>query len=97
MNLQSRKRLTGLENELMVARQKDGGRDGYGVWDGHVYTNNQDLLQHRGHCPVSRGSLDGRGVWRRMDTCTCMAEALHCPPETITTLLIGYTPTENPK
>ena len=36
-----------------------------------------------------------RGVWRRMDTCICMAES-HCwAPETITTLLIGYTPIEN--
>ena len=24
-----------------------------------------------------------------MDTCICMAESLGCPPETITTLLIG--------
>ena len=35
------------------------------------------------------GSLDGRGVWGRMDTCTCMAEFLHCSIEAITTLLIG--------
>ena len=32
------------------------------------------------------------GCWGRMDTCTCMAKSLCCPPETITTLLIGYTP-----
>ena len=38
------------------------------------------------------GSFDGRGVWGRMDRCICMAESLCCPPETITTLLIGYTP-----
>ena len=37
------------------------------------------------------GSLDGRGVWGRMDTCVCMAESLCYPPEAITTLLIGYT------
>ena len=36
------------------------------------------------------GSLAGRGVWGRMDTCICMAESLCCPPETIRTLLIGY-------
>ena len=36
--------------------------------------------------------LDGKGVWKRMDTCICMAESLCCPPETITTSLIGYTP-----
>ena len=35
------------------------------------------------------GSLDGRGVWARMDRRICMAEPLCCPPETIT-LLIGY-------
>ena len=38
-----------------------------------------------------------RGVWGRMDTCTCMAESLHCPPETITALLIGYIPIPNKK
>ena len=27
-----------------------------------------------------------------MDAYICMAESLCCPPETITTLLIGYTP-----
>ena len=42
-------------------------------------------------------SLDGRGVWGRMDTCICMAEFLCYWPETSTTLLIGYTPTQNKK
>ena len=36
------------------------------------------------------GSLDGRGVWGRMNTCIYMAKSLHCSPEIITTLLIGY-------
>ena len=36
-------------------------------------------------------ALDERGVWGRMDTCIRMAESLHCPPETITTLFISYT------
>ena len=35
------------------------------------------------------GSLDGREVWRRMDTSVYMAESLCCPPETITILLIA--------
>ena len=43
------------------------------------------------------GSLDGRGVWGRMDTCVCMAESFCYPPETITTLLIGYFPIQNKK
>ena len=36
-----------------------------------------------------------RGIWGRMDTCICMAESLHCSPEIMTTLLIGYTPIQN--
>ena len=32
-----------------------------------------------------------------MDTCICMAESLHCSAETITTLLIDYTPVQNKK
>ena len=36
---------------------------------------------------------DGR--WERMNTYICMTESLHCSPETITTLLIGYTPVQN--
>ena len=43
------------------------------------------------------GSLDGRGVWGRMDTCICMAESLCCSSETIITLLIGYTVIQNKK
>ena len=50
-----------------------------------------------GLCSMSRGRVDGRGVWRRMDTCVWMAESLCCPPETITTLLIGYIPMQNKK
>ena len=42
-------------------------------------------------CSVLCGSLDGRGVWGRMDTCIHMAECLCCPPETITIVLIGST------
>ena len=50
-----------------------------------------------GLCSVLWGSLGGRGVWGRMDTCMSMAESLHCLPETVTTLLIGYTPIQNKK
>ena len=37
-------------------------------------------------CEGSLGEMD-----------TCMAESLHCSPETITTLLISYTPIQNKK
>ena len=46
-------------------------------------------------CSMSRGSLDGRGVWGKMDTCIRMAGSLCCPPETMTTLSIGYNPLQN--
>ena len=53
-----------------------------------------DASLSRELCSMLCGSLGGRGggVWGRMDTCMCMAESLCCPPETITTLLIGYMP-----
>ena len=38
------------------------------------------------------GELGGR-----MDTCMCMAECLCSSLETVTTVLIGYTPIENNK
>ena len=41
-------------------------------------------------------SLDGSGVWARMDRCMCMVESLlHCSPGAITALLISYTPVQN--
>ena len=48
-------------------------------------------------CSMLCGSLDGWGVWGRMDTHIRVAESLHCSPETITALLISYTPIQNKK
>ena len=71
-------------NNLMVTRGKDGGRDSREVLDGHGHTavfnmeNQQGPAgQHRELCSVPRGSLDGRGVRGRMDTCVCVGESLH--------------------
>ena len=41
-------------------------------------------------CSVFCGSLDGTGVWGRMNTGICMAESLCFSLETITMLLISY-------
>ena len=86
----------------MAVGKKDWGRDNYGVWDQHVHTavfkmDNQQgpTVYHWELCSVLYGSLDGREVWGRMDTCTHRAEYICCPPETITKLLIGYTPIQN--
>ena len=73
------------------------GRDSQGVWDGHGHTaifkmdNQQErTVYHRELCSMLCGSLDGRGVWGRIDTCICTAESLCCPPETVIALLISY-------
>ena len=55
-------------------------------------TNKDLLFSSRELCSMSCGNLDRKGTWERMDTCICMAESLCCLPETITTLLISYTP-----
>ena len=88
--------LCSILKNLMVTGGKDGGRDSQGVWDGHGHTaefnmeNQQGPAgQHRELCSISCGSRDGRGVWGRMDTCVWMAQSLCCPPEALTTLLIG--------
>ena len=46
-------------------------------------------------CSMLHGSLDGRGVWGRMDTRKYMVESLYYSRETITTLLISNTPIQN--
>ena len=82
--------LTDLENEFMVARSRDGGRmggrDSQGVWARHVHAaifkmDNQQgpTVLHRDLCSMLCGSLVGRGVRGRMDTCICVAEYLCCP------------------
>jgi len=100
------KRLTDLDTENDSQTEKKlieggggGGGDSYGVWDGHVHTaifkmGNQQgpIVQHKELCSTLCGSLDGRWALGRMDSCVCTAESLHCSPESITTLLISYTP-----
>ena len=45
--------------------------------------------QHMELCSGICGSLDGSGVWGRMDTCVCMTESLCCSCETIKTLFVN--------
>ena len=73
-----------------------GGRDSYGVWNGQVHTAILKMDKQQGRtvqylelCSVLCGSLDGRGIWRSRDTCVCVAESLHCSPETVTTLFVN--------
>ena len=65
------------ENELMVAGQQGGslrGRVSQGVWDEHVHTDiykidNQQgpTVQHMEFFSMLCGSLEGKGVWGRMN------------------------------
>ena len=70
----------------------------YGVWDGYVHSavfkmdfQQGPTVQHR-ELSMLCGSMDGRGVLGRMNTCMCMAESHCCSeiPETISILLISY-------
>ena len=68
-----------------------GRGDSQGVGNGQVHTAIFKISNQQGSTveqvelyPVLCGSLNGRGVWGRMDTCVCMAELLCCSPETIT-------------
>ena len=60
-------------------------------------TNKDPLYSTWNSALMLCGSLDGRGVWGKRDTCVCMAAFLHCSPEIITILLISCTPIENRK
>ena len=79
MNLQSRNRLTDLENELMVA-MGEGIVEYFGK---DVYTllylkwiNNKELLYSTWNCSMLCGSLGRKGVWVwRIDTCIHVAES----------------------
>ena len=53
------------------------------------WITNKDLL-YSTEDSMLHDSLDGRGVWERIDTCICIAQSLCYSPETITALLIGY-------
>ena len=67
------------------------------VWEDYVHIvifkmDNQQgpTIQHMELYSMLCASLDGRGVWGRMDACICMAESLCCLPESITTLFVNW-------
>ena len=95
LNLQNRKRLTDLENELMVAWGEGRIRDFGNIIYTLLYLNwitNKDLLIAHGTLlnVMCQPGWQGSGVWERMNTIICMAESIFCSPETATTLLISY-------
>ena len=91
MSTQNRNRLTDLENKFLTAKVGMGQRDNYGVWDGHIHTavfkmHNQQgpTVQHMELYSMLCASLDGSGVWERIETCICTAKSFCCSLENIT-------------
>ena len=62
------------------------------------WTTNKELLWSTGssaQCYVA--AWMGREMGGGLGTCICIAESLHCAPETIATWLISYIPMQNKK
>ena len=85
------------QRRIQLLGRKDGGKcvrqfglDVYLLLYLKWTTARPYCVQHRELCCMLGSSLDGRGVWGRMDTCVCVTESLCCPPEITTTLLISY-------
>ena len=96
MNLLTKQKQTHSLKEWIYGCQEEGwgegivrefGMDVYTLLCLKQITSKRLPVWHRELCSMLCGSLDGRGVWRRMDICICMAECLCCPPESVTTLL----------
>ena len=62
------------------------------------WVTNKDLLDSTGNsAQCYLAAWMGGQFCGGVDTFICMAESLRCSPETTTTLLISYTPTQNKK
>ena len=85
------------EKKIMVTRV--GGRRIIGVWDWYWCTtifkiDNQQgpTVQHREFCSAYYNNLNGKRIWKRIDTPVWITESLCHIPETLITLLFKYTP-----
>ena len=102
--LTKQKQTKTLRMSLWLWGGRRGAKDSQGVWDGLVHCaifkmDNQQgfTVQQMEFGSTLCGSLDGREVQGRMDTCICMAKSLNYSPESITKLLTRYTPIQNKK
>ena len=71
-------------------------RDGYGVWDWYVHTatfktDNKQVHTVSKLCSILCNNLNGKRIWKEIDSGIYRAESLYWTPETNTTLLINYT------
>ena len=53
------------------------------------WTKQEPSIWHRELCSILWNSLNGKRIWKRIDTCICTTESLCYTPETNTTLLIS--------
>ena len=83
----------GLGNDFLAMELKAYGTEESGMDRTLFQMDNQQgpTVEHSELCSVFCASLDGRGVWGRMDACIFMTESLCCLPEPIT-WLVGCTP-----
>ena len=72
------------------------GKGELGSWGGCVHTavlktdhQQGPDVEHRELCSLLCGSLDGRGVWEKVETYMCMAESLCYSSGSIITLLVN--------
>ena len=54
-------------------------------WEGDYNSNRTESRL----CSILRSNLNGKRIWRRIDTCGCVTESFCCTPEANTTLLIS--------
>ena len=90
-------RNTDLREQIWLPGGKEVG-DRLEVLDWHVHsiifkTDNQQgpMIQHRELCSVFCSNLNGKRIWKRIDTCIYITESLCYTPETNATSLINYT------
>ena len=92
-------RLTDLENDLIVARRKAGGRDSLGVWDRQVHTAIFTVKEPWLDCTAHGALLSvmWQSGWEGSLGENGYMYIYGCSSETITALLMGYTPIQNKK
>ena len=89
-----------LKEQTLHVRGKDGGRDKEFWMDRYTLLylkqiTNKGLLYSVGNSAQCYVAVLMEGEFG--SKCICMAVSLCCLPETVTTLLIGYTPIQNKK
>ena len=102
------RKLNTLETHGLIKRtygcqaSKDGGRDRYGIWDGHAHTaicerddQQGPSVEHRELCSALHGSLEGREVAGSRYTCMYGWGPLLFTCNGHNIILTGYTPILN--